>query len=106
MTSDTLKNNSSSSLMKSSPIDRINNNTENFNPDEITDNKKSSGVNGEVSTQTITTQNLPTFSRQDLGAELSNIIIDNNDNFNPTVCFQPAQHGSPHRFDKFSTENI
>ncbi len=57
----------------------------------IKDNKKSSDVNGEVSTQSITTQNLPTFSRQDLGAELSNIITDNTNNFNPdNIFFQSA----------------
>lgn len=43
--------------------------------------KKSSGVIGEVSTQANTTQIKPTFSRQDLGAELSNIITDNSENF-------------------------
>ena len=46
--------------------------------------KKSSGVNGEVSTQSATTQIKPTFSRQDLGAELSNIITDNAENLNPS----------------------
>ena len=46
-------------------------------------NKKSSDVIREVSTQTDTTQIKPTFSRQDLGAELSNIITNNSENFNP-----------------------
>ncbi len=39
--------------------------------------QKSSGVNSEVSTQSVTTQIKPTFSRHDLGAELKGIITDN-----------------------------
>lgn len=72
MTSDTLKNNSSSSLMKSSPIDSINDNTENFNPDEIT---------------------------------VEEMLKDVKD-AKGDVYFQSAYHGSPYKFDKFSTEHI
>lgn len=44
--------------------------------------RKSSDVNGEVSTQSATTQIKPTFSRQDLGAELSFIKNNNAKNLN------------------------
>lgn len=81
---------------------------------DITQKKeKSSDVNGEVSTQSATTQIKPTFSRQDLGAELSNIINDYSENLNPNVnnhegktYFQSAYHGTPHKFDEFSLEHI
>ena len=44
---------------------------------------KSSGVSSEVSTQATSTQIKPTFSRQDLGAELNNSINVFFQNFNP-----------------------
>ncbi len=53
---------------------------------DVTKSKeKSSDVNSEVSTQSATTQIKPTFSRQDLGAELNNIITDDVPNLNPDV---------------------
>lgn len=45
--------------------------------------EKSSGVSSEVSTQSTSTQIKPTFSRQDLGAELNNSINDFSQNLNP-----------------------
>ena len=36
----------------------------------------------------------------------NNIITDNSENFNPDILFQPAYHGTPHRFDNFSLDNI
>lgn len=69
--------------------------------------EKSSDVVGEVSTQSETTQIKPTFSRQDLGAELNNIITDSSNNLNHNVknnvLFQSAYHGTPHRFDVLKT---
>lgn len=47
--------------------------------------EKSSDVSGEVGTQSATTQIKPTFSRQDLGAELSNIITLIENGLNPNV---------------------
>ena len=53
--------------------------------DITNENKKSSDVNGEVSTQSATTQIKPTFSRQDLGAELNNIISNSDVDLNPDI---------------------
>lgn len=70
-TSSTLKNNSSNSLMKSSN-NSINENAQDFNPDELT---------------------------------IEEMLKDVVDSEGKTY-FQSAYHGTPHRFDKFSTDNI
>ena len=57
-------------------------------------NKISSDEEEQVRANSNPTQTKPTFSRQDLGAELSNIISDNNGIFNPDVkiYYQKAEN--------------
>lgn len=72
--------------------------------------EKSSGVSREVGTQSTSTQIKPTFSRQDLGAELNNSITNSDGDFNPKqsqkrtgyVFQEPAQ---PNLFVENASQN-
>lgn len=72
--------------------------------------EKSSGVSREVGTQSTSTQIKPTFSRQDLGAELNNSITNSDGDFNPKqsqkrtgyVFQEPAQ---PNLFVENAAQN-
>ncbi len=72
--------------------------------------EKSSDVSSEVSTQSTSTQIKPTFSRQDLGAELNNSITNSDGDFNPKqsqkrtgyVFQEPAQ---PNLFVENAAQN-